>query len=53
MLTVGFCVVEVKLPGPLQLYVTPEVEEFPPRAIEVFVQVSVSPVAVAPGVVIF
>ena len=53
MLTVGFCELEVKLPGPLQLNVTPEVGELPERAIDVLVQVSVSPVAVAPGVALF
>jgi hypothetical protein len=46
--------VEVKLPGPVQLYVTPLVVEEPFSVIEEVVQVSdPETVAVAPGEVMF
>ena len=52
LLTVGFCKVEIKLLGPLQLLVTPDVDELPARVTEVLAQVIVPPDAVAPGKII-
>lgn len=50
----GFCEVDVKLLGPVQLYVTPEVLELPESVTEVAVQLN-GPLleAVAPGAVVF
>jgi hypothetical protein len=52
VLTDGFCAVDVKLPGPVQAYVTPEVDELPASVTVVAAQVIVPPVADAPGAVL-
>ena len=53
--TTGFCAVEVKLLGPAQLYITPEVEDEPERVTEELELQDIDPlaVAVAPGAVVF
>jgi hypothetical protein len=51
--TDGFCKVDVKLPGPVQLYVTPDVEELPERETAGLPHPRVSlTIAAAPGVIV-
>ena len=53
--TTGFWAVDVKSFGPVQLYVTPEVEEEPKRVTEEFPLQEIDPLALAlaPGGVVF